>query len=124
TVGRDAAARNILSEYLAAAPEQQGAVLNQLAAQSPEIAERAMGMAAMQNELARLEQVEQARREYAIAQSILESDNPALRLRLADEGGEFIDRLVEMGLIDSEDGIDDDEARTIAQWAQATLSPL
>lgn len=123
-VSRDVATRNALAQFLEAPEAERGARFNALLAASPETGATMLGIEQAQNELARLERIEQARREYAAAQHVLSSDNPALALQLLDEDGTFTQRLVDAGLIDPEDGISDEEARLIAQWAADTLAPV
>lgn len=123
-VARDAATRNALAQYFDAPEEQRGAMLNTLAAQSPELAGQVLSLQQMQNELAMQERREQALKEYTAAEHVLRSESPALALRLLDEDGAFLQQLTDAGLIDPEDGISDDEARMIAQWARDTTASI
>lgn len=123
-IGRDVATRNALAQYVASPEAERRNALNQVIAADPATASTLLTLEQTQNELARLERQEQARREYAAAQHVLTSDNPALALRLLDEDGRFQQQLIDAGLIDPEDGISDEEARLIAQWAADTLAPL
>lgn len=124
TTGRDVAARNLLAQYLSAPPEQQPAAFNQLLAVSPELANQVMTVEKTQNELLRAQQKEQAAREYAAAQHVLTSESPALALSLIDEDGSFRQQLHEAGLINLEDGISDEEALAIAEWAASITAPI
>lgn len=123
-IGRDVATRNALAQYVASPEAERRNALNQVIAADPATASTLLTLEQTQNELARLERQEQARREYAAAQHVLTSDNPALALRLLDEDGRFQQQLIDAGLIDPEDGISDEEARLIAQWAADTLAPI
>lgn len=124
SVARDMATRNALAQYLQAPQEQRPDAFNALIAESPEMAARVFGIEQAQNELAMQQRREQALREYAAAQYVLSSESPALALRLLDEDGTFQQQLVDAGLIDPEDGISDEEARIIAEWARDTTAPI
>jgi hypothetical protein len=123
-IGRDVATRNALAQYVASPEAERRNALNQVIAADPATASTLLTLEQTQNELARLERQEQARREYAAAQYVLSSESPALALRLLDEDGTFQQQLVDAGLIDPEDGISDEEARIIAEWARDTTAPI
>lgn len=124
SVARDMATRNALAQYLQAPQEQRPDAFNALIAESPETAASVFGIEQAQNELAMQQRREQALREYTAAQHVLSSDSPALALRLLDEDGTFQQQLADAGLIDPEDGISDEEARIIAEWARDTTAPI
>lgn len=123
-VARDMATRNALAQYLQTPPDQRQQAFNALIAQSPETAAQVFGIELAQNELAMQQRREQALREYTAAEYVLSSETPALALRLLDEGGTFQQQLIDAGLIDPDDGISDEEARLIAQWARDTVAPI
>lgn len=142
-VTRDAEFRNLLAQYMstpaaatpgnalaplapgaaesADAPAQPNPLVADLVAADPA---RAMQAMQLRNEQAMLQRREQAMREYTEAQYVLKSENPALALRLIDKDGALLKQLEEAGLIDSSDGVSDEEALIIAQWAADTVGPM
>src|SRR5690606_37408377 len=106
-----------------APPEARGAALNELAARDPGAAAQVMQISQAQQAQAAAQRQQQAVKEYADAEFVLGSENPALALRLLDSDGAFLKQLEEAGLVDSADGISDDEARLIAQWARDQAAP-
>lgn len=124
TVARDEATAAALAGYYDAPPDQRASALNELAGIDPTQAAQVMQLQAAQAAELAAQRQQQALQEHARAQHVLKSENPALALRLLDADGSFLRQLEEQGLIDSADGISDDEARLVAQWAADTTAPI
>lgn len=102
-------------------------VMQQLMAVDPE---RATNLLAQQQQIGQVQQqqrVEQSREALSRMEYVLQSDSPAEALRLAGRmpnGADLIERMIAIGEIDSSDGIDDDEARRLAEMAVMSLTPI
>lgn len=123
-IGRDVATRNALAGYFEAPEAERGARLNDLVAADPKTAASVLEIQAMRREIEMAQRKEQALKEYTAANAVLKSDKPALALRLLDSDGTFLKQLHDAGLIDSSDGISDDEARIVAEWARDQTAPI
>lgn len=121
-VARDRDFRNALAQHMPAegvAPNQ-----NAIAAMMQLDPERALPIIQQQQQQAQMQRREQAMREYTEAQFVFNSERPAMALRLIDKDGALLRQLEEAGMIDSADGISDDEARIIAKWGMDTVAPF
>lgn len=127
--------RNLLAEFTmpGATPEQRAQNLNRLMAADPNAAMSAQRFqneqAAFQREQQLAEQAEQQRQAQIVVrrmQRVLNSENPeiALQLNRQFEGGDLVERLAELGVVDPSDGIDAEEARRIAQLTIDEMAPL
>lgn len=123
-IGRDVATRSALAGYFEAPEAERGARLNDLVAADPKTAASVLEIQAMRGEIEMAQRKEQALKEYTAANAVLKSDKPALALRLLDSDGTFLKQLHDAGLIDSSDGISDDEARIVAEWARDQTAPI
>ncbi len=134
-LGREEQTRNLLADYTmpGASPEERAANLNRLMAVNPEAAMQAQTFANQQTTFQRQEadaarqlEREQAQTVVRRMQRVLASPNPAISLRVNGKfpNAELIDQLAEHGIIDPSDGIDDDEARRIAQLTLDHVAPL
>lgn len=123
-LGRDMATRNALAGYFATPEAERAGALNELAALDPKVASDVLTIETAQRERAAAEQKAKALDEYTKAEWVLKQESPATAIRLLDSDGMFLRQLEDAGMIDSADGLSDDEARLIAQWARDTTAPI
>lgn len=134
--------RNLLAQYTmpGATPEEREANLNRLMAVNPDAAMAAQTHRNAQTEFANAQttfqqqqdaakrSLEQERAQQVVRrmQRVLASPNPDVSLRLNGkfDGGDLVEQLAQMGVVDPSDGIDAEEARRIAQLTIDQMAPI
>jgi hypothetical protein len=124
---RQAQYQNLLGEYLGGEYAGDPRVLNALYQMDPEQTNKLVEFRREEQEFDQ-EQAQRAAQEIVQRMEfVLQSESPSRALRLASrfsDGSDMIEYLASEGLIDPEDGIDDDEARQIAQYLIMQNQPL
>lgn len=123
-VAQDDATRNALLGYLSGPQAGSPEAMNSLLAADPQQAAQVQAFQENRRAVAQAERQAKALEQYTQAQYVLKSANPAMSMRLLDSDGRFMAQLQEAGLIDPADGMSDDEARIVAQYAVEQAAPI
>lgn len=130
-VAHDDATRTALGNYLSSPPDQRDVRLNALVGASPEMAANVLTIEHAQADRAAAGRRAEAQATITELQAVMKSSNPGLAFQLMagrPDGDNALrgltEQLVQMGVINLEDGISDEEARTISELAIGQLEPI